>query len=270
MQYIDFVKKNIEVETKLLRQLKRIRLPDQEDIYVKKVQRNCVRFFKKDPDTGELHYVSKKDMQQVSKAQMRRFCKVLRERTEHNLKLETAVAEGYLSLDFAEVNKLLPKTYQLADAKTFYDMIRRKKPPFTQSENPYYREGLIHKTSFGLKVRSKGELIIAETLYQAGIEFYYEKAWKLTEEDGFIRTVYPDFQIPLGDGSTLLWEHKGMYGEENYYQRDVRKMQLYHQNGIYQPKNLIVTMDGPDGNMDSMDILFLVQNFIQPKIIDRL
>ena len=270
MQYLDYIRKNIEVERALLQQLKKIKPPGKDDMYVRKVQKKCVRFFKKNPDTGELHYVLKKDMRQVYKAQMRRFCKVLRERAEHNLKLETAVVNGYLSLDFAEVNKCLPKTYQLADADVFRKIMYRRKAPFTQSENPYHREGLIHKTSFGLKVRSKGELIIAETLYQAGIEFYYEKGWKLIEGDGFIRTVYPDFQIPLGDGTTLLWEHKGMYAEIDYYQRDDRKMQLYHQNGIYQPKNLIVTMDGPDGNMDSEDILFLVQNFIQPKIIDRM
>ena len=52
----------------------------------------------------------------------------------------------------------------------------------------FLQEGLIHRTSKGLAVRSKSELIIAEALSNAGIAFEYEKPLTL---GGSVR--YPDF-----------------------------------------------------------------------------
>lgn len=45
-----------------------------------------------------------------------------------------------------------------------------------QSENPYRREELKIKTSFGLMVRSKSEAVIAEMLNATRIKWQYEKA----------------------------------------------------------------------------------------------
>jgi hypothetical protein len=43
----------------------------------------------------------------------------------------------------------------------------------------FLQDGLIHRTSTGLAVRSKSELIIAEALSNAGIAFEYEKPLSL-------------------------------------------------------------------------------------------
>ena len=41
-------------------------------------------------------------------------------------------------------------------------------------------------------------------------------------------------------------------------------MQLYHRNGIYEPKNLIVTKDGPDGSFDVEAVKRLVYGVLLP------
>lgn len=62
----------------------------------------------------------------------------------------------------------------------------------------------------------------------------------------------------------MYWEHKGMYGDEKYFEHDQRKMQLYYRSGIYEPKNLIVTMDGPDGSIDIERIKMIVYGLLLP------
>lgn len=55
-----------------------------------------------------------------------------------------------------------------------------------------------------------------------------------------------------------------MYGDPEYCKRSNDKKKLYFANCIYAPKNLIITMDGPDGSIDSEGILRVIQGIILP------
>lgn len=85
-------------------------------------------------------------------------------------------------------------------------------------------------------------------------------------EDGEVVYVYPDFTIDLGNGRFIYWEHKGMMGDYQYAESDMRKTRLYFMNGIYQPVNLIVTCDGPDGGTDMEAIARIVKGVILPQV----
>ena len=107
----------------------------------------------------------------------------------------------------------------------------------------FLQEGLIHRTSKGLAVRSKSELIIAEALASAGVSFEYEKA--LTLGGG---TRYPDFTIEDEiSGRNVYWEHLGMLEREDYQRSWEKKLAWYRANGVRQPgeelgkKGLLVT-----------------------------
>ena len=78
---------------------------------------------------------------------------------------------------------------------------------------------------------------------------YYEKRLILYDENGRQRTVYTDFTIPLIMDYVMYWEHNGLLDDEVYLQRNIDKLRLYHLNGIYQPKNLIITADKPGGGI---------------------
>jgi len=76
----------------------------------------------------------------------------------------------------------------------------------------FLQKGLIHRTSKGLAVRSKSELIIAEALASVGIAFEYEKPLCLGGS-----TRYPDFTIDDEiSGRTVFWEHLGLIEREDY------------------------------------------------------
>jgi hypothetical protein len=93
----------------------------------------------------------------------------------------------------------------------------------------FLQEGLIHRTSKGLAVRSKSELLIAEALLSAGVDFEYEKPLML---GGGIR--YPDFTIEDEiSGRTIYWEHLGMLDREDYRFRWEKKLEWYRANGVH-------------------------------------
>ena len=93
----------------------------------------------------------------------------------------------------------------------------------------FLEDGLIHRTERGDLVRSKSELVIAEKLDAAGIEYAYEQP--LTLPSG--RTRYPDFTITdHARGVTYYWEHLGLLEDAGYRARWQRKKAEYIESGI--------------------------------------
>ncbi len=116
--------------------------------------------------------------------------------------------------------------------------------PFEQSD--YMPEAKTKITSRGLAVRSKSELLIAETLYRYGIPFRYEQVLWLDDRHFLV----PDFTIKRPNGELAYWEHMGRMGSEEYARRQIKKVMLYFEAGIVPWKNLIMTFDTVDGDID--------------------
>ncbi len=114
----------------------------------------------------------------------------------------------------------------------------------------FLEERLIHRTARGDAVRSKSEVIIANMLHAAKVNYHYEQPLEL---GGVVK--YPDFTIEDDDaGVTYFWEHCGMLHDAAYRRRWEEKQVWYRGNGILPqekgggPKGaLIVTRDQPDG-----------------------
>lgn len=95
-------------------------------------------------------------------------------------------------------------------------------------------------TEKGEKVRSKSEMIIADTLHRAGIPYRYECPLHLS---GY-GVVYPDFTaLNIGKRKEVYWEHLGMMDDPIYMEKALRKIDTYERNGIVLGKNLIVTWE---------------------------
>lgn len=113
-------------------------------------------------------------------------------------------------------------------------------------KNPKSPEHLIHKTSFGLTVRSKSESLIATLLYTKGIPFRYECALHLGAT-----TMYPDFTIlhPV-TGKIFYFEHFGMMDDSAYCSHAFSKLQTYFFHGIIPSINLITTYETKSHPLD--------------------
>lgn len=117
-----------------------------------------------------------------------------------------------------------------------------------------YVEGLIHTTlKPGLIVRSKSEVIIANMLYERGIDFEYER---MIEDNG--RRCIPDFTFEDASGDTILWEHLGMLDNPAYRESWEKKRDFYKSIGYIEGVNLFTTVDHENGSIDSTEIAAIV------------
>ena len=132
-------------------------------------------------------------------------------------------------------------------------------PNIVEHKKKYYEQALIHRTLKGDLVRSKSEVIIANMLFEADIEYEYEKELDLGD-DG-IRI--PDFTIEDAEsGIRFYWEHCGMLGDAGYSRYWEEKKALYQKHGIVEGENLIVSKDSLNGGIDSAEIKRLIDNYL--------
>ncbi|WP_407442237.1 hypothetical protein [Fibrobacter sp.] len=123
-------------------------------------------------------------------------------------------------------------------------------------------------TSRGERVRSKSEVIIADTLVRLGIPYRYEFPHELKVccrardydsrggEDcgkrnrngsrrGRISAVfYPDFTcLNLRTRREFIWEHFGLMSDSEYAANASEKLETYCDNGIFPGDGLLITME---------------------------
>lgn len=159
-----------------------------------------------------------------------------------------------LQKELAKINDLLSNTQ--APQKHYENLhLGRKKlfSPVTLSNKDFASNWLAveykHKsfeqtttslfTSKGERVRSKSEVIIADTLTRLGIPYRYEFPIRLKNY-----TVHPDFYcLNLRTRLEFVWEHFGMMDDPEYAQNAVSKILDYQKHGFFPGKNLITTFE---------------------------
>lgn len=109
--------------------------------------------------------------------------------------------------------------------------------------------GRIYSTTKGDLVRSKSEVIIANLLYQYGMDYEYEAKLKYEQDKPAIE---PDFTIMLSNGEKIYWEHLGMLGLEGYDNRWLKKQEIYNK---YFSGKLVVTYEGATITESALDII---------------
>jgi hypothetical protein len=129
----------------------------------------------------------------------------------------------------------------------------------------FLQEGLVHRTSKGLAVRSKSELIIAEALANAGISFEYEKPLVLGGQ-----TRYPDFTIDDEiSGRTIFWEHLGMLERPDYRRSWEKKLVWYRTHQVVPAEEgggsnriLVTTRESSQSGLDAAQVQDLIKHHI--------
>ena len=113
----------------------------------------------------------------------------------------------------------------------------------------FHHETLIHRTSTGIAVRSKSEVIVADILKNLEISYKYEEPLVSRSNPKDFRL--PDFTVSY-EGDIYYWEHLGMLSDPNYKNAWERKLEWYKENK-YNDK-LIFSRDKLDGGIDAAEI----------------
>jgi hypothetical protein len=131
--------------------------------------------------------------------------------------------------------------------------------PQPPRKSTMFLNGTIHRTQNGIMVRSKSELIIADTLESLGIPYQYEI--ELPYDDYHL---CPDFTvIRPRDGKVIFWEHFGMTHDEEYLRKMDLKLVRYRKLNIQPWHNLIISYDREDGSLDVGLIRALVEGWLR-------
>jgi hypothetical protein len=119
-------------------------------------------------------------------------------------------------------------------------------------------------TARGERVRSKSEVIIADTLSRMGIPYRYEFPLKLKLPRGKgITNFFPDFTcLNLRTREEYLWEHFGMMDDPDYAQKATAKLRLYEESGILPGRNLILTMESQKDPLSTRVIEKIIEGFL--------
>lgn len=109
-----------------------------------------------------------------------------------------------------------------------------------------YPERLIHRTTTGVLVRSKSEVIVADVLHKLGISYEYERRLEAPHDSSDFRL--PDFTVRF-EGDSWYWEHLGMLDTPSYAEAWERKKAWYEKQGVLD--QVLTSEDGPDGSIDA-------------------
>ena len=138
------------------------------------------------------------------------------------------------------------------------------------------------------QVRSKSEVIIANTLKASGVPYRYEfpllvdrnavdnmdtahdtaSAKSGSKDSDFydqdICHLHPDFYcLNLRTRQEFAWEHFGMMDDPDYAARATEKLELYAENGFFPGKNLIITMETSAKPLSSKLLKSVIQTFLK-------
>lgn len=192
------------------------------------------------------------------------YLKKMLRATRHQLKLLEKFQKKWRDTIIDQVFTRLPTgkkllvTPLIPDQKTFVEnwiQLPYEKYFFTASAPAFY-------TSHGDRVRSKSEIIIADTLYRMKIPYRYEFPISL-QVNGEKMEFHPDFYcLNVRTRKEYLWEHFGLLDNPDYAEKVCEKMKIYGERGLIPGENLIITMESQKTPLDSKQVELLVERWL--------
>lgn len=126
-----------------------------------------------------------------------------------------------------------------------------------RTDQPFYEEKSVYLTQNNERVRSKSEVIIANTLSASGVPYVYEPVLSFGQAE-----FRPDFIVlNVRTRTEYYWEHLGMLDDEDYANHSYRKIAVYEKNGIIPGINLILSFESASVPLDIRVINNLIRQF---------
>lgn len=203
-----------------------------------------------------------------------------------NIELLKQMLTRYYSLDPADIIAASKRAYRLLEENSFFsnkhenalwetvenlemltdDLIRYRCEEHEEwakgdyPRNPYPFRGL-HMTDFGLRVRSRGEIVIAEVAHSLGIPFRYDQL--ITMEDG--SSISPDFSFEDKYNEEFYIEYCGMMDDSGYVRNHLIKRSRYERNGINEWNN-IRYIYSKDDSLNAVEIKHILLDWVVPRL----
>ena len=127
-----------------------------------------------------------------------------------------------------------------------------EKKEFWSSEMELY-------TAKGERVRSKSEIIIADTLNRFSVPYKYEKPIVLKG----IGIVHPDFScLNVQTRKEYIWEHFGMMSNSEYAEKTVKKIERYVLDGYLPGENFLMTFESEQYPLSTKAVEQIIKQYL--------
>lgn len=214
------------------------------------------------------------------------FLRVSLDAIRQNITNLKQTLSNYRSLDPADVIAASKRAYKLLPDKSFFtnqheyelwqtvkdlealtdDLIEfrceehREWAEREYPKNTYDYRGL-HLTSFGLRVRSRGEIVIAEVANTLGLPFRHDQI--ITLEDG--SAISPDFTFEDKYYEEFYIEYCGMMDDPDYVRKHLIKRGRYERNGVNEWNN-IRYIYSKDDSLNAAEVKHILLDWVVPKL----
>lgn len=244
---IDKLKKEMEKYKKMLRIIDGFRIREPKG-YLKYQERGGHVFYyqvNKDIETGlvKKKYIKQKEIERARRLELKHYYAQIRPIIEQNLREIERFIEKY---DFNGVDAMYDKL--AGPRKVLIEPIDGSREALIRAWNEQtdtygvpYPEYRIFKTEQGELVRSKSEVIIANTLftYKGVLLYKYEKPLEVIE-NGKKRIIHPDFTVlNLKTGKIKYWEHSGLLDDKRYADDFIGREHVYINNNLLPGRDII-------------------------------
>ncbi len=210
-------------------------------------------------------FIKAKDMNLAKKLAQKRYAEDVIHELEQKEELIDAIINSYndsnipsIFRSYNEARQKLITPYELDDeefAAKWIQETTEQLEAYKQSEDYQtnnHEENLIFTTAKGETVRSKSEVIIADTLLRLGIHYQYELPYVYQGKTMF----NPDFTVlNVRKRECVYIEHFGKMASEGYRESFFWKMRNFEKIGIVQGKNLIMTFEDADHQFNIKDYI---------------
>ena len=227
------------------------------------------------PGSKKPKYLGNESNETVLNVKRYRYVQKALEIIETDIEALEHLIRNYISPSYCNINRRLPATYRTNLAannpeEAFSTALPPKAIKWIQDLKkekdkypPYKPEQLKYEALDGTKMRSQGEVIIANFLLMAGIPFVYEVPMKIKGE-----LVLPDFRIlSLLDLETvIIIEHQGMIFTVEYPFKYIRSLRLYLQSDLVINQDLFFTFTDEKGRLDIQQLTSIIRKFVKPSI----
>lgn len=263
--FLDLVEEELKEQRRLLYQSERARARAPEGYLKSRPRKNGAAFYRCER-TGNTEFAENitDNTGLVKKLLQKKINTVTGKHAGENVAALMRLKKNYQDTEFKSVIQGMSSSYR--EAAKFLSMEQSDKNGIFRPKQHFFDpESHIHETVCGLLVRSKSEVIIANTMTKYNIFFEYEKPFPYPDSRGFY--LKPDFTIELPDGSIKLWEHLGLLKNVDYSRKTGEKLMTYQKYGFLIGRNLILTQDDERGNCSSAFIDEIVRTQLKPFFI---
>lgn len=180
------------------------------------------------------------------------YSKVLSD--DNSIRIGMLPENAYLLMPESKRCLITPPTRLAPD-----DLYVKEWSEFKYTSLPVNDDEKVFRTERGEMVRSKSELIIANTLFSFGVPYRYECPLILGPDI----TVYPDF-TPLNVRlrKEYYWEHLGLLSDPEYLEKSVRKLNRYENAGYYPGDRLLITRETAQNPLSTESVKGIIRRYL--------